>query len=74
MCDDVVARFRCAPTHETRGEDPLPFKHHVRCPPVVASGGTICPPAQRERVHILQEDDDSQDCPECRGETPPETP
>ena len=74
MCDDVVARFRCAAIHEARGEDPLRFKHHVRCRPVVTSSGALCPPAYRERAHILQEDDDSQDCPECRAETPPETP
>jgi len=73
MCDDVVARFRCAPTHETRGEDALRFKHRVRCLPVAASGGAICPLGQRERAHVPQEDEDSQDCPEYRKETPPET-
>lgn len=73
MCEDVVARFRCAPIHEARGEDPLRFKHHVQCSPVVAARGATCPPP-RDRVHILQEDEDDLVCPECRGETPPETP
>jgi predicted nucleic acid-binding Zn ribbon protein len=28
----------------------------------------------RDNVHIFQEDDPDDDCPECKGETPPETP
>ena len=74
MCYDVLARFRCAPNHENRGEDPLRFKHYTRCQPVVTSGGALCPAPQRTTEHVLQEDDDDQDCLECRGETPPETP
>jgi hypothetical protein len=73
MCDDVVAQFQCAERHEARGEDPLRFKHHVRCLPVVCSGGQLCP-HPRDRVHVLQEDEPDMDCAECRGETPPETP
>lgn len=74
MCYDVVARFRCAPTHEDRNEDPRRFKHHARCQAVIQSGGALCPPAQRQVEHVLQEDDDDENCAECRGETPPETP
>ena len=43
MCEDVVARFRCSPTHEERGEDPLRFKHHVQCLPVVAPEALLVP-------------------------------
>lgn len=33
-----------------------------------------CPPGQREDVHDWQEDKDGENCPACKGETPPETP
>jgi len=73
MCDDVVARFQCAEKHEERGEDPLRMKYHAMCDTSRNNNAPICA-APRDRTHVLQEDEDDKDCPECRGETPPETP
>ena len=73
MCDKVRAEFRCSDTHEERGEDRLRFKHIARCAPAVARGQT-CHQDNMDQVHILQEDEADIDCPECRGETPHETP
>ncbi|PHH53155.1 hypothetical protein CFIMG_000762RA [Ceratocystis fimbriata CBS 114723] len=53
------------------GEGQNRFKHIVRCD-LAQENEMIC--AVREDVHILQEDDFDQYCPECRGETPPESP
>lgn len=36
--------------------------------------GQTCDASNRGRAHDSQDNDNSQECPECRGETPPETP
>lgn len=73
MCDDAVAEFACADRHEARGEDRARLKEIKRCR-AAQNGiyGACC--AIRGRAHDWQDDDLAQDCPECRGETPPETP
>lgn len=70
MCDDAVAEFACADTHHSRGEDRARLKEIKRC--LAQQNGPCC--TNRGRAHDWQDDDPSQDCPECRGETPPETP
>lgn len=71
MCQNVRAIFRCEERHALRGEHIDRFKHIARCDEAQASG-QMC--QVREEVHIIQEDDPDDDCPECKGETPPETP
>ncbi|KAL5615530.1 uncharacterized protein BROUX77_001367 [Berkeleyomyces rouxiae] len=71
MCDNVYAEFRCAIFHKACGEEGIRLKHIVRCN-LAQANGLVC--ALREGVHILQEDEPLQDCSECRGETPPESP
>ena len=29
---------------------------------------------QRDNKHVVNEDTDDEDCPKCKGDTPPETP
>ncbi|KAF2245218.1 hypothetical protein BU26DRAFT_522317 [Trematosphaeria pertusa] len=74
MCQNVYAEFRCADTHEQRGEDRTRLKHIARCDTALNSptGQSCLDP--RDNVHIVQEDEPDINCPECRGETPPETP
>lgn len=72
MCDDVVARFKCAPKHEERGEDPLRLKYIARCTTARQNGLPNC--RDRDRAHDAGDDMPDEDCPECKGETPPETP
>ena len=74
MCDDGVAEYACADRHEARGEDRTRLKEIKRCQVAQTAGGA-CAPAQRGRAHDWQDDDpNNRECPECRGETPPETP
>lgn len=73
MCDDAVARYACAATHEARGEEPERFKDIRRCL-AAQHAGVTCSPDQRGRAHDWQDDDPSQECAECRGESPPITP
>jgi RNA polymerase subunit RPABC4/transcription elongation factor Spt4 len=72
MCDDGLAEYACADRHEARGEDRARLKEIKRCLNVQNNNLPVC--AVRDRAHDWQDDDDTQDCPECRGETPPETP
>ncbi|KAH9222680.1 hypothetical protein DL95DRAFT_380396 [Leptodontidium sp. 2 PMI_412] len=73
MCDDGVAEFACTDRHEARGEDRARLKEIKRCL-AGEHAGVSCSPNQRGRAHDWQDDGPDQDCPECRGETPPETP
>ena len=74
MCQDVNAVFQCFAKHQDlNNPEGLVLKHIARCDTAVQAGIT-CPPGQRDIAHILQEDEPDKDCPECRGETPPETP
>lgn len=74
MCQDVNAVFRCVVRHQTiDNPEGLVLKHIARCDAAIQAR-TSCPPGQRVIAHILQEDEPENDCPECRGETPPETP
>ena len=73
MCEDAVAEFKCADRHEERGEDRERLKEIKRCKDSRESEtGAAC--AVRGKAHDWQDDDPDRDCPECRGETPPETP
>jgi hypothetical protein len=75
MCDDAVAEFACADSHEARGQDRTRLKEIKRCLAAQNSEtGACCDPTTRGRAHDWQDDDNTQDCPECRGATPPETP
>lgn len=73
MCDDAVAEYACADHHEARGEDRTRLKEIHKCLAAQNSTtGVAC--AARGRSHDWQDDEPDKDCPECRGETPPETP
>jgi hypothetical protein len=72
MCDKVYVEFACADWHESRGEDRARVSHTEKCFPAHQRGEGTCVP-QGEVVDTNQNDPD-QNCPECRGETPPETP
>jgi hypothetical protein len=65
MCDNVRGIFGLC-GHEA-------IVYIARCPSAIQNGET-CPPDQREDVHDWQEDDDDDECPACKGATPPETP
>jgi len=71
MCQNVRAVFRCAERYDQRGEHIDRLKHIARCDQARETNH-MC--EEREEVHILQEDEPDDDCPECKGETPPETP
>jgi len=72
MCDDGVAEYACASVHEGRGEARTRLKEIKKCLHVQNNSLPVC--AVRGRSHDWQDDDDTQNCLECRGETPPETP
>ena len=73
MCEDALAVYACADVHEGRGEDRERVKHINRCQTAIRSEtGAAC--FNRGRSHDWQDDDENQNCPECRGETPPQTP
>jgi hypothetical protein len=73
MCDDNYAKYSCADKHEKRGEERARVRDVRLCRNAQDTGQT-CDASNRGRAHDWQDDDDSQECPECRGETPPETP
>lgn len=73
MCQKVRAEFKCSDMHEDMGEERTRLKHFARCDMAMAIN-IVCPPAQQEDVHILQEDQPDELCPECKRETPPESP
>jgi hypothetical protein len=72
MCDKVYAEFACADKHEARGEDRSRLKHIQKC--VASRGGATCNDNAMELIHDTNQDNPDEACPECRGETPPETP
>ena len=69
MCEDIYAKFKCHEKHEEAGEDGTKKKHILKC-----VQGTQATCAVRTSVHDTSEDDLENECPECKGETPPETP
>ncbi len=73
MFDDNYAEYSCADKHEERGEERARI-HHVALCQTAQDNGQTCDANERGRAHDWQDDDDTQECPECRGETPPETP
>ncbi len=74
MCQNVRAEFGlCADKHEREDGERTRLKEYARCNTAIANG-VLCPEHLREDVHILQEDEPENYCPECRGVTPPETP
>jgi hypothetical protein len=74
MCQRVYAIFgKCQEKHEQNGEDALKMKHVARCGDAIRDG-TTCPQHTWEDVHVLQEDEPNEECPECKGQTPPQTP
>ena len=73
MCQRVRAEFQCSDWYEERGDERTMVKHLVRCTAAILRG-QICPPANQEEVHVLQEDEPDEKCHECKGKTPPETP
>lgn len=72
MCEDNVARFKCAAKHEERDEDPLRLVYIARCTPSRVGQLPTC--AQRGRAHDTGNDNEDENCSECKGDTPPETP
>lgn len=72
MCEDIYARFRCAQKHEEEGGDGTKKKHILQC--ALAQQIQVSCPEPRDQVHDTSEDDPEEDCPECKGDTPPETP
>ena len=74
MCYNIITKFKYANKHEQAREDRLRFKHIARCTTALQSPtGISCPPALRDREHVLQEDDPKENYSECKGEAPPET-
>ncbi|OTA64194.1 hypothetical protein K449DRAFT_442885 [Hypoxylon sp. EC38] len=71
MCFNILALYACAPTHEARGEDRHRYKGINKCGAAIQSG-TIC--AGRNNLHLATEDEPYNDCPVCRGASPPQTP
>lgn len=65
MCDNVRGRFGACGDEAT--------VYIARCEPAIRNQVT-CPPHQRIDVWDWQEDKDNEECPVCRGMTPPETP
>ena len=75
MCYNIITEFKYANKHKQAREDRLRFKHIARCMATLQSlTGISCPPALRDREHILQEDDPKENCSEYKGETPLEIP
>jgi hypothetical protein len=77
MCFNVVARFRCANTHQQRGDGwgqhaDMKMKYIAKCTQARVYRRPTC--TQRDTIHVAGEDESDIDCPECRGDTPPETP
>jgi len=77
MCSNVVARFRCRDRHQQRGDgwgqnSDMKLKYIAKCTQARQNGLPAC--AQRDTIHIASEDENDMDCPECKGDTPPETP
>ncbi|KAF2185437.1 hypothetical protein K469DRAFT_707687 [Zopfia rhizophila CBS 207.26] len=73
MCQNARAMFACSTWHASLGDEPTRIKHINQCRAAITRGQS-CPEDQRTNDHVLQEDEPSINCPECRGETPPETP
>lgn len=69
MCDDNYAEYTCADKHEERGEERARVFEVRTCQPARDNGQT-CDAANRGRANDPADDDDSQECPEFRGETP----
>ncbi|CAI6328669.1 unnamed protein product [Periconia digitata] len=65
--------FACSSWHARLGGEPTRIKHIAHCRAAVARGRS-CPKFQRSDDHVLQEDEPDELCPECKRETPPETP
>jgi hypothetical protein len=55
------------------GDEPTRIKHIAQCRPAIIAGQS-CPENQKTDDHVLQEDEPDMNCPECKGETPPESP
>jgi len=72
MCDKVYAEFACADYHEARQEARERLKHIDKC--FASRGGPTCNENAMDSVIDRGEDEPDMECPECRGETPPETP
>jgi hypothetical protein len=65
MCNNVRGRFGVC-GHEAT-------VYIARCD-TADQNQVTCPPNQREDVWDWQEDKDDEECPACKGETPPESP
>jgi len=75
MCQNNLARFRCAPTHAARQDgwgpnSDLKLKYIAKCGQARQNGLTC---ANRGTGHDLNDDEPNEDCPECKGETLLET-
>jgi hypothetical protein len=74
MCTNVHAYFKCRAKHE-RDEGVgagLRLKYIATCR-LFRATRVICTPANRQSEHVVDEDDDDDNCPACKGETPPES-
>lgn len=77
MCSNAVSRFRCAPVHAVRLDGwrtlfDLKLSHIAKCD--FARNNSLPTCVNRNTIEIINQDDSGKDCPECRGETPLETP
>jgi len=73
MCTNVYAYFKCRDEHEQRQEDGRRFKYLAMCD-IARNDNPRIMCLQRVDEHVLNEDDTEEDCPECKGETPPQSP
>jgi hypothetical protein len=70
MCDKVYGYFECADKHRARGENAERLSHIQKC--ATAGRGPVCVPLGE--IIDTNLDGTDRECPECRGETPPESP
>lgn len=73
MCENIHAYFRCRRIHEQRGEDGLRLVE-IRTCGIARQRRVTCDENNREDVHETGSDDPEDNCPACKGETPPTTP
>lgn len=75
MRSNAYAYFSCRAKHESRDEDDLRLKYIAMC--TVARNRdprVVCGPAARDNQHDTGDGEEDEECPECKGDTPPETP
>ncbi|KAI0837474.1 hypothetical protein F5Y06DRAFT_270510 [Hypoxylon sp. FL0890] len=71
MCDNIYALFSCADEHEAKGESRTRLKRIKTCHLFNVNNETC---TDRDDIHMISENETWHECPECRGEIPPQSP